>query len=161
MRSGTRFRYGQKKNLQYIIQQVINNKRETSFLQFLLSLFSLSLPSLPVCLSSLHQRNTLLYLHPNDPSSGPRGWALCTTMRSIRARAWCLLCPIINPYQLSFLLSLPFLSHVCFNCSTFLHVDRSLNRHTQAQTHMYCNTTKLQSHTVNTHILLAIHTIYL
>lgn len=105
-----------------------------------LPLFFLSLPPLSVCLSSGRMRNTLLYLHPNDPSSGPRGWALCITQRSIRARAQRLLCPIINPYQL--LLSL---SHCHFSGSPtcpasaplFLHLLHLLHGYFSVHMHKH------------------------
>lgn len=92
--------------------------------------------------------NTPLYLHPNDPSSGPRGWALCNTQRSIRARAWRLLCPIINPYQLP-------LSHCRFSSSPTRVLHPHLHLHTSpkwpTRTCMHANRhvhAFLQSHSI-------------
>lgn len=138
---------------------------------FPLSLFFLSLPPLSVCLSSVCRRNTLLYLHPNDPSSGPRGWALYITQRSIRARARRLLCPIINPYQLSLSLSLPPFSHMCPSSApppshNILHVYHSLRTH-NAQTHRHTHLLVIQTNSpsnaveTHTHFVNNTHTIYL
>lgn len=88
--------------------------------------FFLSPPPLSVSLSGVCRRNTLLYLHPNDPSSGPWGWALCITQRSIRARAWRLLCPIRSTRPTHFLTVafLSFLPHVSFIRSQPPHIHR-------------------------------------
>lgn len=113
----------------------------------------LSLPPLSVSLSSVCRRNTLLYLHPNDPSSGPRGWALCITQRSIRARAWRLLCPIINPDQLTFSLSLPSFSHTCPSSAPHLLISPTcLPQHARAHaTHIRLLCKPIPPHSVETH----------
>lgn len=73
-----------------------------------------------VCLAC--RRNMLLYLHSNDPSSGPQGRALCITQRSIRARAHRLLCPIWKPLPAHcFTVTSLLFSHTCPSSAPYCH----------------------------------------
>lgn len=135
--------------------QKVNDRNKQHFF------FPLSLPPLSVSHTRVCRRNTLLYLHPNDPSSGPRGWALCITQRSIRARSWCLLCPIINPNQLLFLsVASLFLPHVSFIWTLPSHISCTSTAacsHTHTHTHtLACYTNQSPRHVMqkHTHILV-------
>lgn len=82
--------------------------------------FSITPHFVSVCLAC--RRNMLLYLHSNDPSSGPQGGALCITQRSIRARAHPLLCPIWKPLPAhSFTVISLLFSHTCPASAPYCH----------------------------------------
>lgn len=105
--------------------------------------------------------NTPLHLHPNDPSSGPRGRALCTTQRSIRATAQRLLCPIINPNSLSHSLSLsrPPLSHMSHSSAPpSSHASCSPTYLPQALTCTHTHTHTFCSYQIQNHAFQTIHT---
>lgn len=121
------------------------NSRKRYFSACPICLVSITLLCQCVCLVCIW--GTLLYLHPNDPSTGPRGWALCTALRSIRARAWCLLYPIIHPTNL-LSLSLPSFFHILYLHHLPFHVS-----------HIYCSL-RTQSTFTNTDVHISPATLW-
>lgn len=153
-------------NLQFITQGVKDNKedkkdqkvndrkKQTPFL------FYHSFYCQCVCLEcagGTHCYICILMTPPVGPEAGPSALP--------RDQLGHLLCPIINPYQLSLSLSLPSFSHVSFNCTSTFSLLRlvypSLHTHTQKDRHVHFLLYKpIPDHIMKkqTHILLIIHT---